>query len=320
MTAKMEQAEGERPLVDKADSFRTWCDAIRDRFVALRIAPHSAPDLGGSITWRRVGPLQAAAVVSAPQTFTRTKRQADTADETPLLAVGMVESGTGYLEQDGRRCEVSNGGFAVYETSRPFTWTMTGDWRLCVYTWARGSVVIPEAQTQRITAINVERAAGLGLFLGPMLSQLIRTDAGLSPQGAMTLANEVAEMSVLAAGETHTGEQVDGGADKVGEIQRFIEQHIGDSTLTPDAIAREFYMSTRSLHRLFAQSGLTVGSWIKHRRLEACRRALTSPGSRAVPINEIAGRYGFTNQAFFSREFAAQYHLSPRKYRESGLN
>ena len=229
----------------------------------------------------------------------------------------MVESGTGFLEQDGRRCEVSAGAFALYETTRPFSWTMTGDWRLCVYTWERGSVAIPEAQTQKITAITVPRVGGLGLFLGPMLSQLIRTDAGLSPQSAQTLANEVAEMSVLAAGETTTGERIEGSAEKVQEVQRFIEVHIGDATLTPDAIAREFYMSTRSLHRLFAQSGLTVGAWIKHRRLEACRHALGSPSSRSVPIHEIAARYGFTNQAFFSREFTAAYKVSPRKYREN---
>ncbi len=315
----MEPEELESPLVDSADSLRGWCDAIRHRFVALNIAPHGSSDVEGKIHVRHVGPLQAAAVASVPQTFTRTKHQSDHTDEAEVLAVGMVERGTGFLEQDGRRAEVSAGAFAVYESSRPFTWTMTGDWRLCVYTWERGSVTIPEAQTQRITAIAVPRVGGLGVFLGPMLSQLIRTDAGLSEQSAKTLANEVAEMSVLAAGETTTGDRIEGGAEKVREIQRFIEVHIGDPTLTPDAIAREFYISTRSLHRLFAQSGLTVGAWIKHRRLEACRHALSSPGSRSVPISEIAARYGFSNQAFFSREFTAAYKVSPRKYRESAI-
>jgi AraC-like DNA-binding protein len=183
----------------------------------------------------------------------------------------------------------------------------------------RGTVAIPEAQTQKITAITVPRVGGLGLFLGPMLGQLIRTDAGLSEQSAKTLANEVAEMSVLAAGESTGGDRIEGAAEKVREIQAFIEHHIGDTTLTPDAIAREFYMSTRSLHRLFAQSGLTVGAWIKHRRLEACRHVLSSPGARSVPIQEIAARYGFTNQAFFSREFTAAYKVSPRKYRENAI-
>jgi AraC-like DNA-binding protein len=67
-----------------------------------------------------------------------------------------------------------------------------------------------------------------------------------------------------------------------------------------------------------AGSGLTAAAWIKNRRLEACRRALVAPGSQTVPINEIASRFGFSNQAFFSREFSRQYGESPRQHRLHG--
>jgi AraC-like DNA-binding protein len=315
----MEQAAPASPQVDSANSLRDWTEAIRQRFVTLNIAPHSSLDLAGSIRWRTCGPLQAAAVSSVPQTFTRTQRQAGH-DDHEVLAVGMVDSGVGYLEQDGRVCEVKQGDFALYESARPFSWTMKGDWRLCVYTWPRGSIVLPEGQTVRLTAHTVSRTDGLGRFLGPMFSELIRVDAGLSPQAAMKWANEVAEMALLAAGETSPEDNAAGSAEKVGEIQLFIEQNLNDPMLSPDAIAAEFYMSTRTLHRLFGQSGLTVAAWIKHRRLEACRRALISPASRTLPISEIAARFGFSNQAFFSREFAAQFGTSPSKYRKSGAN
>jgi AraC-like DNA-binding protein len=312
-----EQAQGPSPLVERADSLRTWSDVIRHRFVTLQIAPHKSLDRG-SVHTRHVGPLQAAAVSSEPQTFIRTQRQTATAGDPDLLALGMVESGVGYLEQDGRTCEVANGAFALYETSRPFTWTMTGDWTLCVYTWPRESIALTEVQSQRLTAATVSRSAGLGRFLGPMLSELIRCDAGLSVPAAVKVANEIAEMSIIAAGDIRPADCTDGGPEKVREIQLFIEQNLGDPALTPAAIAQEFYMSTRTLHRLFGQSGLTVAAWIKHRRLDACRRALLSPSARTVPISDIAARYGFTNQAFFSREFAAEYQLSPSKYREAG--
>ncbi len=312
-----EQAEGSGPLVERADSLRGWSDVIRQRFVALQIAPHKSLDRG-AIQTRRVGPMQAAAVSSEPQTFTRTKRQTATPGEHELLAVGMVESGTGYLEQDGRVCEVSDGAFAVYETARPFTWTMTGDWTLCVYTWPRGSIALPEARTTDLTARPISRATGLGRFLGPMLGELIRCDAGLSPQAALKLSDEVAEMSLIAAGDRQPEDCLGANPGKVREIQTFIEQNLCDAALSPAAIAQEFYISTRSLHRLFAQAGLTVSAWIKHRRLEACRRVNRDHATRSLPISDIAARYGFTNQAFFSREFSAQYRLSPSKYRDAG--
>jgi AraC-like DNA-binding protein len=233
-----------------------------------------------------------------------------------LLAVGLVERGTGYLEQDGRRCEVSGGDFALYDTSRPFSWSLTGDWRLRVYTWPRESVALSESDSQRLTATPVSNKAGVGRFLSPMLARLARTDAGLSPLGSIRMASEVAELSVIAfleAGRAVEHQQSD--RDQLRKIQAFIEQNLADPALTPPRIAEEFYVSVRTLHRLFARHGLTVAAWIKDRRLEACRRALVSPGSQAVAINEIATRFGFSNQAFFSREFSRQYGESPRCHR-----
>jgi len=58
-----------------------------------------------------------------------------------------------------------------------------------------------------------------------------------------------------------------------------------------------------------------VNAWIKTRRLEACRRALVSPRSQHLSVTEVASRFGFSNPAFFSRAFTAQYGVSPRRYR-----
>lgn len=73
--------------------------------------------------------------------------------------------------------------------------------------------------------------------------------------------------------------------------------------------------SVRTLHRLFARQELTVSAWIKSRRLEACRRALCSPGAADTRIREIAARHGFPHAPLFSREFAQRYGETPRECR-----
>ena len=113
-------------VVEKATSLGAWADVIRDRFVPLQIAPHDASELAGTVHSRLVGHLQAAVVASTPQTFTRTRRLAS-ASGAELWALGLVEAGTGHLEQDGRTCTVTGGDFALYDTSRPFTWSLAGD-------------------------------------------------------------------------------------------------------------------------------------------------------------------------------------------------
>ena len=312
------RAETTGAVVETATSLRGWADVIRQRFIPLQIAQRDASDLAGSVRSRQIGHLQASVVDSVPQIFTRTRRLIS-AGGHELFALGVVERGTGYLEQDGRSCVVSGGDFALYDTARPFTWSLTGDWRLRVYTWPRESIMLTEPDSQQLTATAVPGNVGVGRFLSPMLARLARTDAGLSPSGSIRLAGEVAELSIIATLEAGRGvEHEHPDREQLHKIQLFIEQNLADPALTPARIAQEFYMSARTLHRLFARHGLTAAAWIKNRRLEACRRALVAPGSQTVPINEIASRFGFPNQAFFSREFSRQYGESPRQHRLHG--
>ncbi|MDV6286615.1 helix-turn-helix domain-containing protein [Rhodococcus jostii] len=302
-------------VVETATSLRSWTEVIRDRFIALQIAQQDASPLSGSVRSRQIGHLQASVVTSTPQTFTRTQKLASAADRD-LLAVGLVDRGSGYLAQDGRDCFVSGGDFAVYDTSRPFTWAMSGDWRLRVYTWPRESIAVSEAELQQLTASTVCTREGVGFFMAPMLDRLTQSGAGMSGEGAVRLACEVAELTVTAAGEVSgRWRAAERGGERLREIQAFIEAHLTESALTHDRIAQEFFISPRTLHRLFAQGGYTVAAWIKNRRLEACRRALGSSLARNLTINEIGSRFGFSTPAFFSREFTGRYGVSPRRYR-----
>lgn len=310
-------AAGQRDdvVVETAHSMRAWADVIHHRFVSLRIAQDDASQLSGSVSSRQIGHLQASVVRSTPQTFSRTSRLA-AADDHNLLAVGVVERGTGCLEQDGRTCVIAGGDFALYDTSRPFTWSLTGDWTLRVYTWPLDAVTATEAESRALTATTVRGDTGVGCLLSPMLASLAGASTAISPLASARLAGEVAELAITAAwevGHHDAGGQPD--REQLQAIQVFIEQNLADPELTPARIAREFFMSARTLHRLFARHGLTVAAWVKRRRLEACRRSLGSPAAQHLGINEIACRYGFPSPSFFSREFTRQFGESPRAYR-----
>jgi AraC-like DNA-binding protein len=302
-------------VAEKATSLRGWAELIRERFVPLQIAPHDAAEMSGSVKTRQFGYLQASTVRSAPQTFTRTKSLV-AKEDSPLFALGLVDKGTGYLEQDGRECTVADGGFALYDTSRPFTWHFDAEFRMRVYTWPLASISLAGSDAQRVTAITVPRSQGLGRLVGPMFLQLMGESPGdISAPGSMRIAGELAELAITAgleAGQPPTRDD-----ENLRTIQLFIEERLSDPTLHADQIAAAFYMSTRTLHRLFARNGLTVAGWIKARRLEGCRRALGSSAQSDVPIRDVAARYGFLNASFFSREFAQQYGESPRQYRLS---
>jgi AraC-like DNA-binding protein len=65
-------------------------------------------------------------------------------------------------------------------------------------------------------------------------------------------------------------------------------QLLDDPTLSPTVIAAAHHVAPRTLDRLFHEQELTVAGWIRHRRLERCRRDLTNPLLATRPIYAIA--------------------------------
>ncbi|MCS0498879.1 helix-turn-helix domain-containing protein [Protaetiibacter mangrovi] len=100
----------------------------------------------------------------------------------------------------------------------------------------------------------------------------------------------------------------------------YIEQNLGDLDLTPDRIAAAQNISTRTLHRLFEREGMTLGGWIRARRLEHCRIELVDPAHLGASVSAIGARWGLWDAAHFSRLFKATFGASPRAYRQAALD
>lgn len=97
-------------------------------------------------------------------------------------------------------------------------------------------------------------------------------------------------------------------------IERYISANLGDPELSPAHIAHACGISLRYLHKLFAGSGYTVGEWVRVQRLEAAHRELESLPV-GVNIGEVAYRWGFSDQAQFSRGFRKQFGYSASELR-----
>ncbi|WP_460065283.1 helix-turn-helix domain-containing protein [Streptomyces sp. YKOK-I1] len=315
--AHAETAGAGRRLTEivRTDSLGAWTDAIRDTFVALDIRPDESGRFTGTVRTRRLAHLMAADVLATSQTFDRTGRLTSR-QPLDLMQIGMVVAGEGELIQDGRSCTLRPGDFALYESARPFTWHLRPDWHLRVFTWPRESIPLSDTRSQQLTARTVRADTAVGQLLSPLLAGLLTHDRDVSSGGAIRLADEIAELAITAAlEESDPGDQDTRALEFRENILRYIDAHIDDAELTPQRIAQAFFVSPRTLHRLFARSGETVAATIRLRRLKACREAMLSPRHTHRPLTEIASRFGFTDLAVFSRAFKALYGVSPSRYR-----
>ncbi|NGO10062.1 helix-turn-helix domain-containing protein [Streptomyces sp. HC44] len=92
--------------------------------------------------------------------------------------------------------------------------------------------------------------------------------------------------------------------------------HLADPELSPAMLARELNISVRTLQRAFAAVGESVTTYIRHRRLEEARLALTAPSGR-WSVSELAAHWQFADSSHFIRAFKKHYGQTPTEYARS---
>lgn len=99
----------------------------------------------------------------------------------------------------------------------------------------------------------------------------------------------------------------------LARMRRYALEHLGDPGLGPERLADLHYVSTRTVHKLFAGDGGGVSAWIRERRLDAALVALQR--SSAAGVAEVAARFGYRDASAFSRAFRQQHGCSPSEAR-----
>jgi len=101
----------------------------------------------------------------------------------------------------------------------------------------------------------------------------------------------------------------------LARVERYVRKHLANHAMTVEDIARANGISSRYLHKLFKESDTTIGQWIRELRLEAALVDLQDP-RHGETVAEIAYRWGFGDQAQFSRHFKSHFGKTPRDVRQ----
>jgi len=101
-------------------------------------------------------------------------------------------------------------------------------------------------------------------------------------------------------------------------ITRIIHQQMDNESLTLDYIAGEMAISKMQLYRKMKElTGQTPTEYIRSIRLKQAEKLLKTTNNT---VQEIMYVCGFNNKAYFYREFAKKYHLTPKEYRNQRLS
>ena len=105
---------------------------------------------------------------------------------------------------------------------------------------------------------------------------------------------------------------------RLARIERYVRKNLANHAMTIEEIALANGISSRYLHELFRGGDRTIGQWIRTLRLEAALADLQDP-RHGETVAEIAYRWGFGDQAQFSRHFKSHFGKTPRGIRPNSL-
>lgn len=221
------------------------------------------------------------------------------------------------FSQAGRDVRCKPGSFIVQRSHEPYEFSHSADnflWVVKVPTLAlRSRLRSPD----RFCALNFDSTRGAGALFVEFLRLLPQRLEELSDEGRSAVGQQVLDLLVLALEQDDRVLKSQDSSVRSAHLQRiesFVRRNLHDPDLGPQNIADACGISIRYLHQLFQDCEHTIAQWIREQRLLACHEALKDPFCQGT-IAEIAYRWGFGDQAQFSRAYRSRFGQTPSDVR-----
>jgi AraC family transcriptional regulator, positive regulator of tynA and feaB len=295
--------------------FGSWADDLAAAFVRLeprKIADHP---FEGAISRTDAVPIQISLVKATKHRVLRLRSHiARNADD--LCFVNLQLEGLGRTIQHGYEQISAPGDLAVADTTEPFEIANCRDFELFCFAVPRN--LLPKGFFGRpqfnLSATETGRALSRTLA---GYAELCLGSAETSAAAALTGAHVVDLIAhapdILANAPS---EQINVPV-LLSMMLDYIDRHSDDPALGAAMLARKFRCSQRYVHRLFANTGRSVGEHVNHKRMLACMRNLLDRDCRHKTIAEIAFAAGFRDISHFNRLFKRSNGAAPREFRRA---
>ncbi|MFB7835654.1 helix-turn-helix domain-containing protein [Streptomyces sp. NPDC057680] len=293
--------------------------AVWESVVAVDIDHRpAAEDLSVRIGLASVGPLTICSARATAVTIHRTARLARK-DEEPAVFLGLQMTGTSLVVQNGRECLLRPGDFAVYESAAPYTLLFDEGVDHHFLRLPRAALALPERLLRDVTAVPLCSGNPVARLAFGYFSQLAADDELHQGAHADAVVGPGVELLRAALTTRHGDSALARGpleATLSLRITQYVRTHLSDPDLSAARIAAAHGISVRHLYAVLSRSGISLGDWIRTRRLAECRRELAGPNGRLRTVAAIGRRWGFVNAAHFSKVFRQVYGMPPRAWRD----
>jgi len=305
--------------VPAREQFSSWREACCQRVYA--VTPErddGGPTFRGSIDARWIGELDVVGVRCEPHTVARTEEDVRRApSDTYYLYLQLGK--TAWFSQRERQFNGGRGDIVLADPNVPFSTGAVGDFDFRLLRLPRTTVDPYLATPGYLPMVHLAADAAECALLTSCLAGLWTHGDRLDPRLVQPVTDALTRLVAMTAGIAPELADAARDATRVAVLERaqqYIVTHYADPRLSPAVAAKALGMSVRKLHLVLSASGKTFSDRLTDRRLEEARLRLSSPGSSARPIAEIAFDVGYAELSTFYRAFRAKWGATPGELRE----
>jgi AraC-like DNA-binding protein len=239
-------------------------------------------------------------------------------DFTPSIFMGLQMTGSCVVVQHGREAILRRGDLVIYDSTSPWVISDVDGIRQHKFRIPLDRLALPADVIRRVCAVSLSPGHPIADLAATYFHRLALRPGLFDRPGGDVVSQPSIEL-LRAVITTHL-DAVELGKESlhatlVVRIMEYVRSHLREPDLSAGRIAAEHHISVRQLYRILAAEGISLGDWIRARRLEDCRKDLASAGY-GDPIFAVARRWGFTDASSFTRMFRATFGMSPREWRE----
>ncbi|HVW19503.1 MAG TPA: helix-turn-helix domain-containing protein [Solirubrobacteraceae bacterium] len=304
------------------ERFALWTEVSSQVFQRLVVHQTLDRPFSARLMRYRLGPLSVDHMISDATTVERRAAMIRGGDPE-WIEVMLQMRGQCAVSQADRASVVAPGQFCSWDSSRPYTIQTKGPYEVLMV-HCPALLLRPHVdRLRRRTAQCVDGGAGVGALVSQYLVGLLRglDDDAIGETSRSHLAEGLLDLvrALYFSAEPAATPQARGSDVLRAQIRAYIDAHLADPGLCPDAIARAHFISRSYLDRLFEAEDSSVQETIRAKRLDRSRRDLIDRTLMSESVFEIASRWGFRSASHFSRSFRAAYGQSPSDFRRSVL-
>lgn len=295
---------------------RHWHDAIASTYFPLELMFKEPDRFNGELAIWRLGDISLSRLNSDPLLYRRRRRHCANERSEQFLITVPARADV-FFSQCGTDVRCSPGGFLLERSNEPYEFGHEQPADLWVLKVEAAALAGRIRAPGRFCSMTFDAANGAGGMFADMLHLIPGRFDAMTEEVRNTVGQQLIDLLVLslkADERTLTSASSTVREAHLTRIEAFVRRNLHDHDLDMEGIARACRISTRYLHELFRDTNQTLGQWIRDQRLAACRAQLGDPANRQT-VAEIAYRWGFGDQAQFSRAFRAHFGQSPMEYR-----